>query len=108
MQYDVILAHLGAKYSGYCAACARTYLVDPSKAQEAEYGALQAAHQAALQALSPGAALSSVHEAIVKAIQVRRTALWTGAAVPELCCAQPLATVHEAIVKAIQAQRTSL
>ena len=70
-QYDVIVASLGTKYSGYCATCARTYLVDPSKAQEAEYGALLAAQQAALQALTPGAQLSAVHEAVLRTLQVR-------------------------------------
>ena len=71
MQYDVILCSLGTRYSMYCATCARTYLVDPSKQQEQEYGALLAAQQAALQALIPGVPLSSVHQAVVGTLQVR-------------------------------------
>lgn len=37
LQYDVIIAALGARYNMYCANVTRTLLVDPSKQQEAEY-----------------------------------------------------------------------
>ena len=69
-QYDIILCSLGTRYSMYCATCARTYLVDPSKAQEQEYGALLAAQAAALDALVPGSPLSAVHEAVTRTLQV--------------------------------------
>ena len=37
LQYDVIMASLGARYNLYCASLTRTVMVDPSKQQEAEY-----------------------------------------------------------------------
>jgi Metallopeptidase family M24 len=37
LQYDVIIASLGARYNLYCASLTRTLLVDPSKQQQAEY-----------------------------------------------------------------------
>lgn len=40
VHYGVILVSLGARYSMYCANVGRTYLVDPTPHQEAEYKAL--------------------------------------------------------------------
>ena len=54
----------------YCANIARTYLVDPSKKQEAEYAALLAAQQAALAGMVEGAALSSIANIIHNTLQV--------------------------------------
>ena len=71
VQYDIILCSLGTRYSMYCATCARTYLVDPSKQQEQEYGALLAAQAAALNALVHGAPFSAVHEAVTRTLQAR-------------------------------------
>ncbi|KAK9807391.1 hypothetical protein WJX73_010932 [Symbiochloris irregularis] len=69
LAYDVIMVALGARYNMYCANVARTYLVDPSKKQEAEYGALLAAQQAALSAMVEGAKLSSIAEVILQTIK---------------------------------------
>ena len=35
-----MLCSIGVRYSSYCANVARTYLVDPTKKQEAQYKAL--------------------------------------------------------------------
>ena len=40
LEYDVVLCSIGVRYSSYCANVARTYLVDPTKQQEAQYKAL--------------------------------------------------------------------
>lgn len=36
----MVLCSIGVRYSSYCANVARTYLVDPTKQQEAQYKAL--------------------------------------------------------------------
>jgi Xaa-Pro aminopeptidase len=49
---------------------ARTYFVDPSKQQEAEYAALQEAQAAAVAALVEGAPMSAAYEAVVATLKV--------------------------------------
>jgi Xaa-Pro aminopeptidase len=49
---------------------ARTFLVDPNKKQQEEYGALLAGMEAAVKALVPGAPCSDAYAAAVKAIEV--------------------------------------
>lgn len=56
----------------YCANVARTYVIDPSKEQEAQYKALLDAQAAAIAALREGAPLSAAHEAATAALQVQR------------------------------------
>ena len=62
--------HAGARYSMYCANVARTYVIDPSKEQEAQYKALLDAQAAAIAALVEGAPLSAAHEAATATLQV--------------------------------------
>lgn len=64
------MCSLGARYSMYCANVARTYLVDPSAQQEAQYKALLAAQEAAIVALVVGAPMGAAHTAALKALQV--------------------------------------
>ena len=53
---------------------ARTYFVDPSKEQEAQYAALQAAQAAAVAALVEGAPMSAAYQAVVDTLKARRGA----------------------------------
>jgi len=50
---------------------ARTYVIDPSKGQEAQYRALLDAQAAAIAALVDGAPLSAAHAAATAALQAR-------------------------------------
>lgn len=61
-------AAAGTRYSSYCSNLSRTYLIDPTKQQEAEYNALLAAQEAAVAALVPDAPLSAAMEAAVKTL----------------------------------------
>ncbi len=85
LKYDVILCGVGARYSMYCANVARSYLVDPSKQQEAEYKALLAAQEAAIAALVAGAPLSAPVAAAIQALKVRRLFVHS-----PICCSLPL------------------
>jgi nucleosome binding factor SPN SPT16 subunit len=69
LHFGCIIASLGARYSFYCSNISRTLLVDPSKAQEKSYGALLKAQAAAIEALVPGAKLSSAYHAAVSALK---------------------------------------
>ena len=54
----------------YCANVARTYVIDPSKEQEAQYKALLDAQAAAIAVLVEGAPLSAAHDAATATLQV--------------------------------------
>jgi nucleosome binding factor SPN SPT16 subunit len=69
LHFGCIIASLGARYSFYCSNISRTLLVDPSKAQEASYGAILKAQSAAIDALIPGAKLSSAYHAAVASLK---------------------------------------
>jgi Xaa-Pro aminopeptidase len=60
----VILVALGTRYQNYCANVSRTYLINPSKTQEAQYNALLKAHEAAVAALKDGAPAKAAMEAV--------------------------------------------
>ncbi len=60
---DIILVSLGTRYCSYCANISRTYMINPTKQQEAEYKAVVAAQEAAIAALVEGATASSVFDA---------------------------------------------
>ncbi|WIA33317.1 hypothetical protein OEZ86_006455 [Tetradesmus obliquus] len=67
----VILVSLGTRYQSYCANVSRTYIINPNKAQEAQYGALLAAHEAACAALKEGQPARASMEAAVKTLSER-------------------------------------
>eukprot|EP00891_Asterochloris_glomerata_P001119 jgi/Astpho2/1119/Aster-07668 len=69
LEYDVVLCSIGVRYSSYCANVARTYLVDPTKQQEAQYKALLQAQEAAIGALVEGAPMSAAGQAVVSALE---------------------------------------
>ena len=70
LKYDVILLSVGSRYKMYCSNISRTYMVDPTKTQEAEYKALLDAQSAAIIALKPGKPMSDAYNAVVSVLQV--------------------------------------
>ncbi|RMD44754.1 hypothetical protein DV735_g293, partial [Chaetothyriales sp. CBS 134920] len=61
MHSGCILAGLGFRYKTYCAVVARTFLIDPSKSQTANYNVLLAAHEAAIREAKDGALAKDVY-----------------------------------------------
>ncbi|KAG1678588.1 hypothetical protein FOA52_012595 [Chlamydomonas sp. UWO 241] len=66
----VIVVSLGCRYASYCANISRTYIINPTKKQEDEYGALLAAHEAVMAGLVDGAAIAGV---VDKAVEVLKS-----------------------------------
>ncbi|KAK5071914.1 FACT complex subunit spt16 [Lithohypha guttulata] len=67
-----IIAGMGFRYRTYASVIARTYLVDPSKSQVANYKILVAAHDAAILAMKEGAACKDVYNAALGAIKAKK------------------------------------
>ena len=57
----VILCTLGLRYLTYSSLIARTYLVDPNKAQESAYKLLLAAHETVIKSLKDGAVAKDIY-----------------------------------------------
>ena len=60
----VVHMSVGARYTQYCSNVGRTYMVDPTKTQEATYAAVLKAQEAGIAALVEGATCASVFEAV--------------------------------------------
>jgi nucleosome binding factor SPN SPT16 subunit len=67
-----IITGLGLRYKTYCAAVARTFLVDPSKSQTANYKILLAAHEAALDAARNNVPAKDVYNKALGVIKSRK------------------------------------
>jgi nucleosome binding factor SPN SPT16 subunit len=67
-----IIAGLGFRYKTYCAAVARTYLVDPSKSQVANYKILLLAHEAAMDAARDGASAKDIYNKALGVIKSKK------------------------------------
>ncbi|KAK7888368.1 FACT complex subunit spt16 [Exophiala xenobiotica] len=67
-----IVAGLGFRYKTYCSIVARTYLIDPSKSQTANYKILLAAHDAAIKEIKDGIAMKDVYNKALGAIKARK------------------------------------
>ena len=88
----------------YCANVARTYVIDPSKEQEAQYRALLDAQAAAIGALVEGAPLSAAHEAATATLQVRSppSSRIRVLGLEVMVEGAPLAAAHEAATPTLQ------
>ena len=62
LKYGCIIASLGGRYAYYCSNISRTFLVDPTKAQQKNYEALLEAQRAIIKALRPGTPLKGVYQ----------------------------------------------
>lgn len=72
---NCIIAGLGFRYKTYCAAVARTFLVDPSKSQTANYKILSAAHEAAIDAARDNVPAKDVYNKAMGVIKSRKADL---------------------------------
>lgn len=70
-----IIAGLGLRYKTYCSVVARTYLVDPSKSQVANYKVLLAAHQAVLSEIKDGALVKDIYHKALGVIRSKKPEL---------------------------------
>jgi nucleosome binding factor SPN SPT16 subunit len=70
-----IIAGLGLRYKTYCAAVARTFLVDPSKSQTANYKILLAAHEKAIEAARDNVPAKDVYNQALGVIKSRKAEL---------------------------------
>jgi nucleosome binding factor SPN SPT16 subunit len=65
----VIILGLAARYKSYCSMVARTYLIDPAPAVQANYNFLLQLHQKALDLLHPGTECKHIYKTLVSFIQ---------------------------------------
>ncbi|KIV92656.1 hypothetical protein PV10_03929 [Exophiala mesophila] len=67
-----IVAGLGFRYKTYASVLARTYLIDPSKSQTANYKLLMSAHAAALKEIKDGALPKDVYNKSLGVLKAKR------------------------------------
>ena len=65
LSQDIILCSVGVRYDNYCAALARTFLINPSLLQQKCYSALAEIELAVIKWLTPGAVLGDVYDRAV-------------------------------------------
>ncbi|KAK4938368.1 FACT complex subunit spt16 [Elasticomyces elasticus] len=70
-----IIAGLGFRYKTYCSIVARTYLIDPSKSQTANYKILLAAHEAAMKEIKDGVVMKDVYNKALGVVKSRKPEL---------------------------------
>ncbi|KAK3078272.1 hypothetical protein LTS18_007994, partial [Coniosporium uncinatum] len=71
----VIVAALGLKYQSYGSLVARTYMVDPTKAQEANYKLLLAVHAEVLKSMRDGVPCRDVYNKAINLIKSKKPEL---------------------------------
>ena len=67
-----IFAALGFRYKTYCSVLARTFLIDPSKSQVANYKILLVAHDAVLKETKDGAVIKDVFNKALGVVKAKR------------------------------------
>jgi nucleosome binding factor SPN SPT16 subunit len=67
-----IFAGLGFRYKTYCSVLARTFLIDPSKSQVANYKILLAAHDAVMKETKDGAVIKDVYNKALGVVKAKR------------------------------------
>jgi nucleosome binding factor SPN SPT16 subunit len=71
----VIIASLGLRYKSYCSLIARTYLVDPNKAQESNYKLLQQVHNLVIKEIRDGAQAKDIYLKALATVRSRKPEL---------------------------------
>jgi nucleosome binding factor SPN SPT16 subunit len=71
----IIVAGLGFRYNTYASFVARTYLVDPSKTQEANYTFLRTLHESILKNVRDGAAAKDVYNKALALVKSKKPEL---------------------------------
>ncbi|GAA5982684.1 hypothetical protein JCM11641_002335 [Rhodosporidiobolus odoratus] len=72
LKAGVILCSLGIRYKSYCSNVGRTFLIDPTSAQETNYHFLVELQKLALSTLREGATGKEVYDAVLSHIQSNR------------------------------------
>eukprot|EP00184_Porphyridium_aerugineum_P003665 CAMPEP_0184695142 /NCGR_PEP_ID=MMETSP0313-20130426/2869_1 /TAXON_ID=2792 /ORGANISM="Porphyridium aerugineum, Strain SAG 1380-2" /LENGTH=1035 /DNA_ID=CAMNT_0027153545 /DNA_START=141 /DNA_END=3248 /DNA_ORIENTATION=- len=70
-----IVVSLGSRYAYYCSNASRTFLIDASPEQQANYEILLQAFEAAMAMLKPGSTCADVYEAAVSAVAKAKESL---------------------------------
>ncbi|KAG5918249.1 FACT complex subunit spt16 [Claviceps capensis] len=68
----IIIAGMGLRYKSYCSMIARTYLVDPNKAQESNYKLLHMIHNNILKEIQDGMTAKEVYLKALNLIKVKK------------------------------------
>ncbi|KAG5926258.1 global regulator of transcription [Claviceps africana] len=68
----IIIAGLGLRYKSYCSTIARTYLVDPNKAQESNYKLLHMIHNNIIKEIRDGMSAKEVYNKALNLIKVKK------------------------------------
>ncbi|KAF2104682.1 SPT16-domain-containing protein [Rhizodiscina lignyota] len=68
----IIVSALGLRYKSYSSLVARTYLVDPTKAQESAYKLLLQVHLEVVKALRPGAVAKDIYQKAIAAVKAKK------------------------------------
>jgi nucleosome binding factor SPN SPT16 subunit len=71
----VILSSMGLRYKSYCSLIARTYLVDPNKAQESNYKLLLLVHSTIIKEVRDGANVKDVYAKGLSLVKSKRPEL---------------------------------
>ncbi|KAJ4306214.1 FACT complex subunit spt16 [Collariella sp. IMI 366227] len=71
----VIIAAMGVRYKSYCSQIARTYMVDPNKAQESNYRFLLAVHNLILKEIRDGAVVKDVYNKAYSLVKSKKPEL---------------------------------
>ncbi|KAJ5619571.1 hypothetical protein N7510_003555 [Penicillium lagena] len=75
LQPGIILSSFGIRYKTYSSLIGRTYLVDPSKSQEANYAILLNIHEAVLKEIRDGAVAKDVYNKALGLVRAKKPEL---------------------------------
>lgn len=71
----IIIAAMGLRYKSYCSFIARTYLVDPNKAQESNYKLLSLIHNTVIKEIRDGVVVKDVYAKALSIIKSKKPEL---------------------------------
>ncbi|KAH6665916.1 FACT complex subunit SPT16 [Plectosphaerella plurivora] len=71
----IIIAHMGLRYKSYCSSIARTYLMDPNKAQESTYKLLLNIHNMIIKEIRDGVAAKEIYAKALSVIRSKKPEL---------------------------------
>ncbi|XHG08082.1 FACT complex subunit spt16 [Aspergillus wentii] len=77
LQPGIIIAGFGIRYKTYSSIIARTYLVDPSKAQEANYAFLLSVHEIVMKDIRDGTVVKDLYNKAIGLIRAKKPDLET-------------------------------
>ncbi|KAL0489890.1 dre4 [Acrasis kona] len=75
LHFGTIIAQLGVRYNGYCSTIARTYMVGPSNAEEADYNLLVEVYQNVLKNLKIGNKMNTIYKSARSLVEKTKPSL---------------------------------